>query len=234
MSVGSGPWTVAIALKGLAEGKSRLSQDLSRRERAELVVAMASDVVDAARSSAACGRILIVTPEPELAWRFGSDVVVLPEQRASGLNDAYARAIRAAGHRPLALVAADLPGLRPVDLELVAEAAEDIEGPVVVADCEGSGSTVLASTVARRLDPRFGSDSLRAHTATGATDVSPSCAPSLRHDIDTLASLASLSYGDPVGPATGRWLAGMRERLATASAPCTHGRILERAGTAAR
>lgn len=235
MNAESGPWTVAIALKGLAAGKSRLGPSLSVRERAELVVAMASDVVDAARASAAVGRILVVTPQLDLALRLGGDVVVLPEQHASGLNDAYARAIRATGHGPLALVAADLPLLRPADLEQVTTAAEEIGAPVVVADCEGSGTTVLASTVARRLSPRFGTGSLNAHTERGAVDISPSCTPTLRHDIDTPASLAALSAGEPIGPATGRWLlAGMRKRLVAPSAWCTHDLVVERIGTATR
>ena len=211
MSAGSGPWTVAIALKGLAAGKSRLAPSVSARERGELVVAMASDVVAAARASTAFERILVVTPEPALAWRLGSGVVVLPERCASGLDDAYRRAIRATGHGPLALVAADLPGVTPDDLDHVAALAEEVCGPIVVADHEGTGTTVLADPVARCLEPRFGNGSRAAHVAAGAIDVSRTCAPTIRHDVDTWAGLAALGSVD-VGPATGRWL-GQRSAL---------------------
>lgn len=217
MRTATGSWTLAIALKGLAGGKSRLRAHLSAGERAELVVAMASDVVAAARASAAFRRVLLVTPAPDLAWRLGSDVVVLPEQRASGLNDAYRRAIRAAGHRPLALVAADLPGLRPADLDQLAAAAEEVGSPVVVADCEGTGTTVLASTLPGRMNPRFGVDSRAAHVAGGATDVSEACSATMRHDVDAWASLASLGQNHAVGPATGRWLGVMSDDDAVAA-----------------
>jgi 2-phospho-L-lactate guanylyltransferase len=207
----AGSWTVAIALKGLDEGKGRLAPNVSARERGELVVAMASDVVAAARGSRAFRRILVVTPEPALAWRLGSGVVALPERRASGLDEAYRRAIRATGHGPLALVAADLPGLRPADLDHVAALAEEVGGPVVVADHEGAGTTVLAGPVARCLEPRFGHGSRAAHVAAGATDVTHTCASSVRHDVDTWAGLAALGSVD-VGPATGQWL-GQRTAL---------------------
>jgi 2-phospho-L-lactate guanylyltransferase len=205
MTAGTGCWTIAIALKGLAAGKSRLSPHLTDRERADLVVAMAGDVVAAARASAAFGRILVVTPEPDLAWRLGSDVVVLPERRACGLDDAYRRAIRAAGHRPLALVAADLPGLRAEDLDLLVTTAEEVAGPVVVADTDGTGTTVLASTMPGRLEPRFGTGSRAAHVAGGAADISDACSSRLRHDVDTWAALTALGTDD-VGPHTRRWL----------------------------
>lgn len=214
MSAGPGPWTVAIALKGLAAGKSRLAPTVPAHERGELLVAMASDVVAAARASCAFRRILVVTPEPALAWRLGSCVVVLPERRASGLDDAYRRAIRAAGHGPLALVAADLPGLRADDLDHVAAVAEEIGGPVVVADHEGTGTTVLAGPVARYLEPRFGAGSRDAHVASGAVDVSHTCSQTVRHDVDTWAALAAMGSVD-VGPATGHWL-GVRPDLVEA------------------
>jgi 2-phospho-L-lactate guanylyltransferase len=215
-------WTVAIALKGLSDGKSRLSPFLSVAERAELVVAMASDVVAAVAASDAVREIVVVTPEIDLARRLGGDVVVLREWRASGLNDAYVRAREAVGRGPLALVAADLPRLRTADIDRVTSAAEGSATPVVVADCEGSGTTVLASTDATLLRPRFGVDSRAAHIAGGAEDVSAGFPPSVRHDVDTFASLAALCSGDAVGRATGDWLSRMSECLGDVCLPCPH------------
>jgi hypothetical protein len=70
---------------------------------------------------------------------------------------------------------------------------------------------VLAGPVARCLEPRFGTESRAAHVAAGASDVSRTCAPTVRHDVDTWASLAALGCVE-VGPATGRWL-GQRSAL---------------------
>lgn len=217
-----GEWTVAVALKGLADGKTRLSPYLSASERADLVVAMATDVVAAVSACDAVAQIVVVTPEIDLGGKLGGGVVVLPERRASGLNDAYRLAREAVGRGPLALVAADLPRLRTADVEWVTTAAERCATPVVVADCEGSGTTVLASVDATRLRPRFGTDSRAAHIAGGAEDVSAGCAPSVRHDVDTFASLAALCAGDVVGAASGRWLARMGECLGDVCLPCPH------------
>ena len=215
-------WTVAIALKGLGDGKSRLSPFLSAAERAELVVAMASDVVAAVAASDTVREVVVVTPETGLAHRLGGDVVVLPERRASGLNDAYVRAREAVGRGPLALVAADLPRLRTADIDHLTSIAEGSTTPVVVADCEGSGSTVLAGTDATLLRPHFGLHSRAAHVAGGAEDVSAEFPPTARHDVDTFASLAALCVGDDVGRATGRWLARMGECLGDVCLPCPH------------
>jgi 2-phospho-L-lactate guanylyltransferase len=105
------------------------------------------------------------------------------------LNAAVALAATAAGGPPIAVVPADLPALRPVDLAAALRAAP--AGTLsYVADAAGTGTVLLAAADPEPLVPRFGPDSARAHTRAGAVPLLGDW-PSLRRDVDTAADLAA-------------------------------------------
>ena len=215
-------WTVALALRPLGQGKRRLSPHLTREERGELALAMGQDVIAATRATPSVGQVVVVTPDGQLADLLGRGVTVLRERRAAGLNEAYLRARQWAGERPLAFVAADLPQLRPDDLAAAFAAAEELAGPVMAADCEGVGTTLLAAARAGWLRPRFGPGSRVLHLADGVVDLSERSRATVRHDVDTLAALSALRESSEVGEMTARWLDRHAGQLLADRRPCPH------------
>jgi len=132
----------------------------------------------------------------------GFDVDIVPDEGAGDLN----RALEAAADRVrtadtgVAVMLADLPCLRSSDLAAVFETAQASMQRSFVPDAAGTGTTILIAPPGTDLDPQFGVDSARAHTASGAVPIGTDVA-SVRLDVDTTEDLqAALRFG--VGPAT--------------------------------
>lgn len=214
------PWTVAVAVKPLAQAKSRLGTTLSADARQSLAVAMAQDVVRAVGCAASVRRCVVVTADETAAAslrELGAEV--LGEPVVNGLNAAYELVRDWAGDRPLALLMADLPRLASAALDDVL-ALVPAERPAVVADLEGTGTTLLAARCARLLRPQFGPGSRRRHVRNGAIDLSDRCPPAVRHDVDTWQPLCLLRLARTAGPSTSAWL----RRFAVNEVPRTPGR----------
>jgi 2-phospho-L-lactate/phosphoenolpyruvate guanylyltransferase len=109
-------------------------------------------------------------------------------------------------------MSADLPALRPEDLEDVLELAAGAES-AVVGDAGGEGTTLLTARLAESFRPRFGAHSRDAHVAAGAVDLTPAAGASLRQDVDTITDLA-VAAGLGCGPATADVLARHHDLLA--------------------
>lgn len=86
------------------------------------------------------------------------------------------------------MLTADLPALRPEDLAVVLAAASR-HRRAVVADSEGTGTTVLTAASPAELRPAFGSGSFARHRGYGAVDLSGSAAAGVRRDVDVSAHL---------------------------------------------
>ncbi|MBL1079980.1 2-phospho-L-lactate guanylyltransferase [Nocardia sp. 2] len=220
-----------IAVKSLADAKSRLADRLQPQDRPRLVLAMLTDTVTAAVAAPGISTVTVVTPDGEVsrvvrelgAW---VEPEPLPEGQG-GLNAALsagAAAVRQR-HGPVDLLAlqADLPALRPQELSGVLAAA----GPrrSVVADHEGSGTVaLLVRDGAAPLRPLFGPDSARRHIAAGAVELLGEW-PGLRQDVDTAADLdRAAALG--VGVATGALL-----RELGVSRACHAAKQVRRAGS---
>lgn len=109
-----------------------------------------------------------------------------------------------AAHRgPLAVLASDLPGLDPAELEAALRAAEDVAPSAprgFVADAEGTGTTLATFTDHGDLRTFFGPGSAAAFAASGARDLGTGGDwPGLRRDVDALVHLTVL---DRLGPRT--------------------------------
>lgn len=207
---------VIVAVKDLSRAKTRLAESLSTSDRTDLVVAMLRDtltVLADARDSAPRGRITdvtVVTPDPvvaSIAVECGAGHrpdPTRPTGGESGLNAALADAEQALGDvrgaTDVVALQADLPALRTHEL-LDALAQARTAGRSIVVDHTGTGTSALfACGPSARLEPKFGTDSARFHSASGAR-VLDGPWPGLRQDVDTLDDLfAAARLG--LGPAT--------------------------------
>ncbi|WP_433614077.1 hypothetical protein ACQP2P_06845 [Dactylosporangium sp. CA-139114] len=105
--------------------------------------------------------------------------------------------------RRLGVVAltADLPAMRPEDLESALVAAARAGRRAFVPDLEGTGTVLLAAPAGEALAPHFGPGSAAAHLRSGAVRLDGAW-PSLRRDVDTAADLdaaARLGLGTHTG-----------------------------------
>ncbi|MFJ1971618.1 2-phospho-L-lactate guanylyltransferase [Streptomyces sp. NPDC087903] len=198
-------WTLVIPLKPLARAKSRLSDTAADGVRPGLALAFAQDTVAAALACPAVRDVAVVTDDA-LAGRelaaLGARIV--PDEPRGGLNTALAhgaavvRAVRP--ESALAALNADLPALRPHELERVLDAAAQFPR-AFLADTAAVGTTLLAATTGRELLPSFGTDSRARHRASGAVEIALAAVDSVRQDVDTGKDLrAALALG--VGPRT--------------------------------
>jgi 2-phospho-L-lactate guanylyltransferase len=99
------------------------------------------------------------------------------------------------GARPVA-VCADLPSLRPADLDSALSEAEELASPAFVVDGDGVGST-LYTAPHDDFAPHFGPASRAAHLDAGAREIDGDLS-SLRRDVDdaeALAAAAGLGLG---------------------------------------
>jgi len=190
---------VLVPLKRLDAAKTRLLVPAGLRR--DLVLAMVADVV---ASATAVAEVWLVSDEPA-AEALGVPVV---GDAGSGLDAAVLTAAKDL-RRPVAVLAGDLPALRPEQLAAALVAAGPHERGVV-ADEPGGGTVLLTATSGLALRPSYGIGSRRRHIALGAADLTPELdAPGLRRDVDTVADLEQARLLG-LGPSTTMVLAGLR------------------------
>lgn len=195
-------WTIVVPLKSSARGKSRIELDPALRRR--LAVAMALDTVTAAAAADGVLTVLVVVDDPA----DGDQLAAIPwvrivRSRTPGLNQAIADGLHAVGHDassvenvadgpgPVAVLPADLPSLAAMELSEALAAAVPHRS-AVVADRQGTGTTLLTAAGAHHLQPRYGSESLRRHVAGGAVLLDLPVTSGLRRDVDQIDDLAGV------------------------------------------
>src|SRR5690349_13095145 len=152
-------WLAVVPIKPLREAKTRLRGAVEPARHEALVLAMACDTVAAALASTRIGEVVVVCDDPVVgAAVTAQGASCVPDKPARGLNAAIEFG---AGGRPAVALTADLPALRPEDLDFLA----DLVDLAFVPDLEGTGTVLLAGPV---LDPHFGPGSAAAHEAVGA------------------------------------------------------------------
>jgi 2-phospho-L-lactate guanylyltransferase len=193
-------WSLIVPVKRVEIAKTRLALDVAAR--ASLAVAMAVDTVAAALDSSLVGSVIVVTDDQRAREALhGLEVTIVADVPDAGLNAALSHGATTAAGRVAAL-SSDLPSLRGDDLtSVLAEAApHDV---AVVADLQGTGTTLLCARSASLFTPKFGIASLAAHVAAGAVDLTAAAPESVRRDVDTIDDLrAAVAIG--VGPATAK------------------------------
>jgi 2-phospho-L-lactate guanylyltransferase len=193
-------WTVVVPVKRLERAKTRLSTRPAR-EREDLALAFAEDVVAAAVACPAVMAVVVVTDDDRARAVLGASALVVPDRPDAGLNPALAHGAAAApAGAGVAAVSSDLPALRSDELgrALAAAAAHPRS---FVADAAGVGTTLLAARSGVALEPAFGPRSRARHAATGAVELDLPDVPGLRRDVDTEVDLWDARRLG-VGPAT--------------------------------
>lgn len=203
-------WVVVVPVKPAGEGKSRLQVDGARRT--DLARAIALDTLTAVAASPRVLQLVVVGDDPQLAREAAMlpAVRIVPDPRPGGLDRAVAAGVEAVDPRaalPRAALLGDLPALRADDLTAALDLAADVDR-AVVADAEGTGSTLVTAAAGVPWASSFGDGSLARHVEIGCRLLDlPSSSP-LRRDVDTLGQLrAALSLG--VGPRTAAASAGL-------------------------
>lgn len=183
-------YAVMIPVKPPALGKSRLV-DLPDVRRRGLAAAFALDTVAACLAAERVGAILAVTDDAGFSVELAAlGCPAIPDGVTGDLNASLRQAAAEARRRwpdlvPVALCA-DLPALRPADLD---EALERAEPGVAsfVADASGTGTTLYTAPY-DAFDPRFGEESREAHLDADAVELAGELA-SLRRDVDDVDDL---------------------------------------------
>ncbi|MCJ2177403.1 2-phospho-L-lactate guanylyltransferase [Novosphingobium album (ex Hu et al. 2023)] len=163
MSEATVTWAL-IPIKGSGEGKTRLADALSESEREALVDAMLRHVAAAAKGAGRIARTVLAGPS-----RHGLDAdIPLIGDSGKGLNAALEGALaQIAGMdgRPdrLIVIAADLPRVTALDLDLLAEAPR--RSVAIAPDRHGTGTNALSLPLPEAAGFRFcyGTDSAARH-----------------------------------------------------------------------
>jgi 2-phospho-L-lactate guanylyltransferase len=210
-------WVVVVPVKRLERAKTRLAARPAPHRR-ELALAFALDTVRAALDCDAVVGVVVVTDDADVrtaVTELGASWV--PDAPDSGLNAALTHGAdvvrRSSPDAWVAVLAADLPALRPDELARALDAASHVTRGFV-ADATGTGTTLLTARPGADLDARFGPRSRAAHAASGAVALEPGPVPGLRRDVDTEVDLWDAGRLG-LGPATGTLLEstdGVEER----------------------
>ena len=210
-------WVVVIPIKPTDSGKSRLAE--VGLDRPALAAALAVDTIAAAAACAAVARVLVVTDDPDVAAavRVLPRVDVVGEGGARGVDGAVALGAAQAGDdRPRAALLGDLPSLDPADLARALRTAASVDR-AVVADREGTGTTMVTARAGVTWMSAFGPGSFARHAALGFTPLAVAAHSTLRRDVDTPDQLrAAADLG--LGAATRALLAGAARPPASARA----------------
>lgn len=192
-------YAVLIPLKASARGKSRLG--LPDAARSALARAMALDTVAAVRAAPGVSTVTVLTEDRADADALSDCGVEVVLTEVRGLNETIFEGARLLGGRPwtgpVAVLPGDLPFLTPSDLAAALLAANGRAG--VVADADGTGTTLLVAATPAELRPQFGVGSYRRHRAAGAADLAVAAASTLHRDVDVLADLGEPSAAVPLG-----------------------------------
>lgn len=180
-------WTVLIPVKQTTLAKSRLATT-APSVRQQLARAFALDTAAAALGCPHVRRVVVVTNDPQTSELESLGAHVLDDQPDAGLNSALTYAAqqvrRSEPAVKLAALSADLPALRPEDLSLAFDAARGAAG-WFVADTQGVGTTMLATTTVTTWLPSFGPTSRATHRAIGYREIAVPGLARLRRDVDT-------------------------------------------------
>jgi 2-phospho-L-lactate guanylyltransferase len=207
----SAPVGVIVPVKPPRIAKSRLG-GLGEQVRRDLAAAFAADTVEATLAASRVEVVLAVTDDHRLAADLrGLGAVTIPDVTVGDLNaslvQAAAELVRRAPGVRVAALCADLPALRPDELDraLAAASAHDL---AFVADADGIGTTLLAAATGAGFRPAFGPGSRAVHLAYGAAELDAAGLDSVRRDVDTPGDLAAaLRLG--IGPRTSQVTAGL-------------------------
>jgi 2-phospho-L-lactate guanylyltransferase len=176
---------LVVPVKTLDRAKTRLTSATGGDpvSHAALALALALDTVSAAVATPGVRRVVTITSDPAVASEMAAlGVESLPEPAEPGLNAALRHGARTLRSSRIGALQADLPALKPDELQAALEASAGRRA--FVPDRQGTGTTLLLAAPGGELDPRFGVGSAGHHRVSGAVALVGAW-PSLRCDVDT-------------------------------------------------
>jgi 2-phospho-L-lactate/phosphoenolpyruvate guanylyltransferase len=190
-------YRAVIPVKALSEAKSRLAPYLSQAQRSTLVLDMLQHVIHAIQASACFNTITVVSSDAqvmELARQWGAHARKEEEQ---GHNPAlYAAALKeiADGATALLTISADLPLLRPEDIQHMVKLSHFYD-VVLAASSEGTGTNALLTHPPLAVPYVFGIGSLQLYEEEArkrllSSTRYKSCSTAI--DIDTIDDLETM------------------------------------------
>jgi 2-phospho-L-lactate guanylyltransferase len=211
-----------VPAKALDQAKGRLAAVLSEEQRRQLALAMLEDVLSALRAVPRLDLVAVVSPDSDvlaLAEALGAQPIREPPS-VRGINQALSHGliqIRPRRIDALLVLLADVPAVRPTEIEAVLDALPTGRGAVLCPSA-ARGTSALALRPADVIPFRFGQHSFLAHRREAAARGVPARVlriASLAADIDAPEDLLDL-MSRPAETATHRLLGQLRlaERLA--------------------
>lgn len=201
-----------VPVKQLAASKSRLFAEHAEAARRALAVAMLKDVVAALRATPRVDRVVVATPDEEVAEvarAAGAEALVRDDPGLNEALDAAAQAL-ARGEEPLLVVLGDVAGALPSDLECLFEALDELGGRgAVLSPSSDGGSSALLRAPHDVIPSCFGPDSAKRHREAAHARSVPYrevALPSLALDLDVPDDIVRFRETTRGGEATRRVL----------------------------
>ncbi len=203
-----------IPMKDLAQAKMRLADVLDRHERAELALAMLTDIIVACKDAGCFDMIAVISGDSEVFWHtreLGAKPIAEPAT-LSGLNDGLTFGQRYLARRVVAgelvILPADIPLARADDILGVVAALDAPGNRAVVVRSRDGGTNALALRPPEAIAMRYGRGSADAHLAAAAAagiETIELHNERLAFDVDAPEDLIEMALL-PVGAATAGWL----------------------------
>jgi 2-phospho-L-lactate guanylyltransferase len=202
-------------MRNLTGAKTRLGETLAESERAELALAMFTDVVTACVDSGLFAEVRVVSGDSEVHWHareLGAKPLAEPAT-LSGLNDSLTFGQRYLARRvavsELLILPADVPLVSAEDIRGIMESLGDATQRAVLVRARDGGTNALAMRPPEALPMRFGANSADRH-AEAAREASVELIElqneHVSFDVDSPEDVEALATL-PVGAATAVWLA---------------------------
>ena len=192
---------VIVPVKSLHDAKQRLSPVLSAEDRRNLVLAMLADVFSTLSDVETISRVLVVTPDQEVAALASAEgVSVLSEFYSGGLNAAVQRGLDHPDVRRVGkalIVPGDVPLATVAEIATLIAAGTRRDNPrvTIVPSRDGGGTNALLLSPMDVIQPEYGPDSFVKHLAAAVArriDAEVMQLPGLARDIDLPDDLMEL------------------------------------------
>jgi 2-phospho-L-lactate guanylyltransferase len=203
-----------IPMKELAGAKMRLADVLDASARAELALAMLTDVISACLESERFDIVAVISGDSEVHWHareLGAKPLAEPKT-LSGLNEGLTFGQRYLGRRmacsELIILPADVPLITADDVRAVVDALSDAGPRVAIVRARDNGTNALAMRPVEAIPMRFGRDSATAHVEAAREarfDVVELDLERLRFDVDAPEDVPAMTPL-AVGAATREWI----------------------------
>jgi 2-phospho-L-lactate guanylyltransferase len=201
-------------MRNLTGAKTRLGEALHEGDRAELALAMFTDVVTVCLDSGLFTEVRVVSGDSEVHWHareLGAKPLAEPAT-LSGLNDSLTFGQRYLARRvavsELLILPADVPLVSAEDVRRVMESLGETAARAVLVRARDGGTNALAMRPPEALPMRFGAGSADRH-AEAAREATVELVEleneHLRFDVDSPEDVEALATL-PVGAATAVWL----------------------------